>query len=251
MRMAGPPSVGTDPPKYIRPALMIGSPMDGRTTEEEYAARRRRLVENLERCGHISRPEVLEAMKAVRRHIFVPERQMEDAYADHPLDIGEGQTISAPHMVGIMAEQLDLRRGQKVLEVGAGSGYHAAVAAHIVGPRGHVYTVERIASLADRAMRNIEQAGYSATVTVVTGDGSLGLCQYAPYDRIFVACAAPDVPAPLVEQLKEGGKMLVPVGAGHFGQDLMMVEKKNGNVVKSDLGGCIFVPLIGEHGFRR
>jgi protein-L-isoaspartate(D-aspartate) O-methyltransferase len=225
--------------------------MEHRTGEDEYASRRRRLVENLELGGHISRPEVVEAMKAVRRHMFVPERQLEDAYADHPLDIGEGQTISAPHMVGIMAEQLDLHRGQNVLEVGAGSGYHAAVTAHIVGPSGHVYTVERIASLAERARCNLEQAGYSATVTVVTGDGSLGLPEHAPYDRIFVACAAPDVPAPVVEQLKEGGKMLVPVGTGHFGQDLILVEKKNGKVVKSDLGGCIFVPLIGEHGFRR
>lgn len=238
-------------PKGIRAGPDDRVPMEHRTGEAEYAARRRRLVENLERCGHISRPEVVEAMGAVRRHMFIPERQREDAYADHPLDIGEGQTISAPHMVGIMAEQLDLRRGQKVLEVGGGSGYHAAVTAHIVGPRGHVYSVERIASLAEMAKRNIGEAGYSAVVTVVVGDGSLGLLEHAPYDRIFVACAAPDVPAPLVEQLKEGGKMLVPVGAGHFGQDLVLVEKKGGKVVRSDLGGCVFVPLIGEHGFRQ
>ena len=220
-------------------------------SEESFTSRRHRLVENLERCGHIRRPEVVEAMKAVRRHIFVPERAREDAYADHPMDIGEGQTISAPHMVGIMMEQLDLSRGHKVLEVGGGSGYHAAVTAHIVGPSGHVYTVERFASLAERAKKNIEEAGYSAVVTVVVGDGSKGLLAHAPYDRIFVACAAPDVPAPLLEQLKEGGKMLVPVGTGHFGQDLILVEKRNGKVVKSDLGGCIFVPLIGEYGFHK
>jgi len=220
-------------------------------SEESFTARRHRLVENLQRCGHISRPEVVEAMKAVRRHLFVPERTREDAYADHPLEIGEGQTISAPHMVGIMIEQLDLCRGQKVLEVGGGSGYHAAVTAHIVGPSGHVYTVERLASLAERAKRNIEEAGYSAVVTVVVGDGSLGLLEHAPYDRIFVACAAPEVPAPLVEQLIDGGKMLVPVGTAHFGQDLIAVEKRNGKAVKSDLGGCIFVPLIGEYGFHK
>jgi protein-L-isoaspartate(D-aspartate) O-methyltransferase len=219
--------------------------------EEIYTSRRHRLVENLERCGHICRPEVVEAMKAVRRHIFVPESAREDAYADHPMDIGECQTISAPHMVGIMMEQLDLSRGHRVLEVGGGSGYHAAVTAHIVGPSGHVHTVERIASLAERAKKNIEEAGYSAVVTVVVGDGSKGLLAHAPYDRIFVACAAPDVPAPLLEQLKEGGKMLVPVGTGHFGQDLILVEKRNGKVVKSDLGGCIFVPLIGEYGFHK
>jgi len=224
--------------------------MDGCPTEEEYAARRQRLVESLRRSGYISRPDVVEAMMSVRRHLFVPARHSTDAYADHPLDIGEGQTISAPHMVGIMAEQLDMHKGNNVLEVGAGSGYHAAVAAHIVGPRGHVYTVERIDSLAEMARANIERAGYSSVVTVVAGDGSLGLPEHAPYDRIFVACAAPEIPAPLVQQLKEGGKMLVPVGTSHFGQDLMMVEKKNGRAVKSDLGGCVFVPLIGEHGFR-
>jgi protein-L-isoaspartate(D-aspartate) O-methyltransferase len=198
---------------------------------------------------YITKPEVVSAMMGVRRHLFVPDRHREDAYADHPLEIGESQTISAPHMVGIMVEKLDLCKGQKVLEIGAGSGYHAAVTAHIVGAAGHVYTVERIEILAERARRNLEAAGFSKSVTVVVGDGSTGLPQHSPYDRIFVACAAPSVPPPLFEQLEEGGKMLVPVGSGY--QDLLLVEKKHGKQVVKDEGGCVFVPLIGEHGFKR
>lgn len=219
--------------------------------EEGYAEERHRLVENLKRCGYVSRPEVVAAMNAVERHLFVPPGRRQDAYADHPLDIGDGQTISAPHMVGIMTERLDLHRGQKVLEVGGGSGYHAAVTAELVGPEGHVYSVERIASLAERARVDLEKGGYSDRVTVIVGDGSNGLVDHAPYDRIFVACAAPEVPAPLVDQLKEGGKMLVPVGSTHLGQELVLVEKRKGKPVTSELGGCIFVPLIGEHGFKR
>jgi protein-L-isoaspartate(D-aspartate) O-methyltransferase len=206
-------------------------------------------VESLVARGYISRPEVIAAMKAVRRHVFVPDRHRDDAYADHPLEIGEGQTISAPHMVGIMVDKLDLRKGHRVLEIGGGSGYHAAVTAAIVGPEGHVYSVERIESLAERARRNLEAAGYEKLVTVVAGDGSKGLPRHAPYDRIFVACAAPAVPPPLIEQLKEGGKMLVPVGAGY--QDLIMVEKKGTKVVQTSHGGCVFVPLLGEYGFQR
>jgi len=219
--------------------------------EATYAAMRERLVDGLEDRGHVTKPEVLAAMKAVRRHLFVPERNRPDAYSDRPLDIGEGQTISAPHMVGIMAEKLCLSRGQKVLEIGGGSGYHAAVVAHIVGPSGHVFSVERIASLAERARRSLEEAGCSKVVTMVVGDGTLGLPEHAPYDRIFVAAASPGIPPPLFEQLREGGKMLVPVGDVYAGQELVMVEKIGGKPKTTEHGGCVFVPLIGEHGFRR
>ncbi|MBM4250232.1 MAG: protein-L-isoaspartate(D-aspartate) O-methyltransferase [Euryarchaeota archaeon] len=219
--------------------------------EEAFRARRERLVDGLAHRGYVTSPDVLEAMKAVRRHLFVPERLRPDAYDDRPLDIGEGQTISAPHMVGIMAEKLDLGPGQRVLEIGGGSGYHAAVAAHIVGPTGRVFSVERIAPLAGRARRNLEEAGYSKTVTMVVGDGTLGLPEHAPYDRIFVAAASPCVPPPLFEQLREGGKMLVPVGDVYLGQELVMVDKHNGRPVTTEHGGCVFVPLIGVHGFRR
>jgi protein-L-isoaspartate(D-aspartate) O-methyltransferase len=219
--------------------------------EAEFKARRERLVDGLAERGYVTGPAVLAAMKAVRRHLFVPERARPDAYDDRPLDIGEGQTISAPHMVGIMADKLDLRPGQKVLEIGGGSGYHAAVVAHIVGPEGHVYSVERIASLTERARRSLEEAGYSKTVTMVVGDGTLGLPEHAPYDRIFVAAASPGIPPPLFEQLAEGGRMLVPVGDVYLGQELVMVEKRGGRMVTTEHGGCVFVPLIGEHGFRR
>ena len=219
--------------------------------EAAFKAQRERLVDGLADRGYVTDPAVLEAMKAVRRHLFVPERNRSDAYDDRPLDIGEGQTISAPHMVGIMAERLDLRPGQKVLEIGGGSGYHAAVVARIVGPEGHVYSVERIAPLAERARRNLEVAGFSKTVTMVVGDGTLGLPEHAPYDRVFVAAASPGIPPPLFEQLREGGKMLVPVGDLYMGQELVMVERRNGRPVTTEHGGCVFVPLIGEHGFRR
>ncbi|MEM2870550.1 MAG: protein-L-isoaspartate O-methyltransferase [Thermoplasmata archaeon] len=221
------------------------------TNEADFERQRRRLVESLKARGYINSPRVEAAMLAVRRHLFVPERNRPDAYDDRPLDIGEGQTISAPHMVAIMAEALELERGHRVLEVGGGSGYHAAVVAHIVAPEGHVYSVERIASLAERARKSLELAGYSKHVTVVVGDGSKGLPEHAPYDRIFVACAAPDIPPPLFDQLREGGKMLVPVGPVYLGQDLIRVEKRGGKQHSTNLGGCVFVPLIGEYGFRR
>jgi protein-L-isoaspartate(D-aspartate) O-methyltransferase len=209
---------------------------------------RERLVDSLIRKGYVVSPAVEDAMRRVRREEFVPERLKPDAYVDSPLPIGEGQTISAPHMVAIMAEKLDLNAGQSVLEVGAGSGYHAAVVAELVRPGGHVYTIERVESLARFAEANLSRAGYGDVVSVIVGDGSLGLPEHAPFDRIFVACGAPDVPEPLVDQLADGGKMLVPVG-GRMYQDLVKVEKKGGRVTRKSYGGCVFVPLIGEHGY--
>lgn len=173
----------------------------------------------------------------------------DDAYVDTPLPIGEGQTISAPHMVAIMAEQLELKDGMKVLEIGAGSGYHAAVCAEIVGTEGHIYTIERISELAAFAEKNLARTGYGKNVTVIFADGTRGLPEHAPYDRIFVAAGAPDIPSPLTEQLADGGKLLVPVG-GRFYQDLIRVQKRGQKLVKENLGGCVFVPLIGEYGYR-
>ena len=209
---------------------------------------RETLVDSLVRRGYVVSVAVEEAMRRVPREEFVPERLRNDAYVDTPLPIGVGQTISAPHMVAIMAEKLDLRPGQKVLEIGSGSGYHAAVAAEMVTSDGHVYTIERIGSLAQFAEDNLKRTGYSDVVTVVMGDGSRGLPEHAPFDRIFVACSAPDVPAPLREQLADGGKMLVPVG-GRMYQDLICVERKGDRFTKANYGGCVFVPLIGEFGY--
>lgn len=216
---------------------------------ELFEEQRNRLVDSLVRRGYISSPEVQAAMRRVPREDFLPEELRNEAYVDSPLPIGEGQTISAPHMVAIMAEHLDLSPSMKVLEIGAGSGYHAAVCAELVAPEGHIYTMERISSLASTAEANIKKTGYSNLITVVFGDGTKGLPEHAPYDRIFVAAGAPDIPTPLTDQLVDGGKLLVPVG-GRFYQDLIRIEKRGKKLVKENLGGCVFVPLIGEHGYH-
>lgn len=216
---------------------------------ESFEEQRTRLVESLKRRGYVSTTSVEAAMLRVPREEFLPESIRDDAYVDTPLPIGDRQTISAPHMVAIMVEHLDLRPGMKVLEIGAGSGYHAAVCAEIVGQEGHIYTVERISSLSSFAEANLKKTGYASVVTVIFGDGTKGLPEHAPYDRIFVAAGAPDIPPPLAEQIAEGGRLLVPVG-GRFYQDLIRIEKRGAELKKESLGGCVFVPLIGEHGYH-
>jgi protein-L-isoaspartate(D-aspartate) O-methyltransferase len=196
--------------------------------------------------GNIS-DRVAEAMERVPRELFVPDGIRHMAYEDHPLPIGEGQTISAPHMVAIMCDVLDLREGMKVLDVGTGSGYHAAVMADLVGPEGHVYSIERVPELVVFARRNLREAGIE-NVTVVEGDGSGGLPEHAPYDRINVAATAPKVPEPLKEQLKVGGKLVIPVGTCY--QELVLVIRTNEGFELEHHGGVVFVPLIGDHGFK-
>jgi len=212
--------------------------------KERGAEGRTRMVEYLRQQG--VHEEVLEAMLRVKRHLFVPPERSDQAYGDYPLPIGEGQTISAPHMVAMMCDYLDLKKGDKVLEVGAGSGYHAAVIAELIGEEGHLYTVERIPWLVEFSMKNMERAGYK-NVTVTHGDGTLGLPEHAPYDKISVTCAAPDVPPPLIEQLKTGGKMVIPLGG--YTQKLYLLEKKNG-IERNKKCDVVFVPLIGRYGFR-
>lgn len=201
------------------------------------------LLESME--GRIGE-KVLQAMSKVPREIFVPDEAKFRAYDDTPLPIGHGQTISAPHMVAIMCDLLDLQKGMTILEVGGGSGYHAAVMAEIIGPEGHVYSVERVPELVSQAREALKRAGI-LNVTVIEGDGSNGLPEHAPYDRISVAATAPAVPEPLKEQLKVGGKLIIPVGVGY--QELLLVTRKNGFVVEEKMG-VVFVPLIGEHGFK-
>ncbi len=200
---------------------------------------RERLIDNLIRSGYLSTDRVIKAMRAVPREIFVPEWEKEHAYLDTPLEIGKGQTISAPHMVAIMCEALDLDEGQKILEIGSGSGYHVAVVAKIIG-RGKIYSIERFHSLVKRAERNLNKTGIK-NVMIIEGDGSCGLPKYSPYDRIYVTCAAPSIPEPLINQLKKGGKLLIPVG--EVFSRLILLEK-NEIIRKKDLGGCAFVPLI-------
>ncbi|MDI9615802.1 MAG: protein-L-isoaspartate O-methyltransferase [Methanothrix sp.] len=205
--------------------------------------RKERLIESLR--NYVS-DRVVEAMSRVPRELFVPEELRPMAYEDRPLPIGYGQTISAPHMVAIMCDLLDLHEGMKVLEVGGGCGYHAAVMAELVGPSGHVYSVERIPELVEVARRNLERAGYR-NVSMILGDGTLGYSEQAPYDRISVAASAPDIPEPLKEQLRPGGRMVIPVGS--YSQDLLVVTKNQEIRVERAMG-VIFVPLIGEYGFK-
>jgi protein-L-isoaspartate(D-aspartate) O-methyltransferase len=160
-------------------------------------------------------------------------------------------------MVSIMDEALELEVGHRVLEIGAGSGWHASTIAEIVAPTdvpkedwGNVYTVERVSELAEFARKNIEKVGYGERITVICGDGSLGYLEKAPYDRILVTAAAPDIPNPLVEQLKNGGILVIPVGGIQFYQTLVRVRKKDEKIFEENLGGVAFVPLIGEHGFK-
>jgi protein-L-isoaspartate(D-aspartate) O-methyltransferase len=193
-----------------------------------------------------AKESVISAMSRVPRELFLPVALKNRAYDDTPLPIGLNQTISAPHMVARMCDLLDLQPGMTVLEVGGGSGYHAAVMAAMVGPTGMVYSVERMPELVTAAKRNLEKAGIT-NVTMIETDGSLGLPEHAPYDRISVAATAPRIPEPLKQQLKVGGKMVLPVGRDY--QDLYLVTRKNGFCVEEKMG-VIFVPLIGEKGFK-
>ncbi|MDK2782173.1 MAG: protein-L-isoaspartate(D-aspartate) O-methyltransferase, partial [Archaeoglobi archaeon] len=199
----------------------------------DFREERERAVERLVRAGYIKDRRVIEALKRVPRHLFVPEKYRKYAYVDEPLPIGENQTISAIHMVGIMAELLEVEEGMKILEIGAGSGYHAAVLAELVGESGIIYSVERIPKLAEMARRNLERAGYK-NVIVLIGDGSKGLPEKAPFDRISVTAAAPEIPRPLVEQLKDGGIMVIPVG--RIFQELKVVRKKGDEVTVENWG---------------
>jgi len=215
----------------------------------DYGAERRRMVEGLVRRGYLREGRVFEAMLKVRRHLFVPEESTGYAYVDSPQPIGCGQTISAPHMVAMMTELLDVERESRVLEVGLGSGYQAAVLAELAG-EGMVVSVERVPELAEMGRRTLAAEGY-VNVRVVVGDGTLGWPKEAPYDRIIVTAAAPHVPSALVGQLAPGGRMLLPAG-GRWSQTLTEVVKDAGGMVRETThGGCVFVPLIGVDGWRR
>jgi protein-L-isoaspartate(D-aspartate) O-methyltransferase len=212
----------------------------------EFAEEKEKLVLGLKHSGYIHSKEVEDAFLRISREFFVPPSLSRFAYEDRPLDIGEGQTISAPHMVALMAEALDVRSGLTILEVGSGSGYHAAVMSVLIGPNGRLYSVERIPNLAENAQKNLEKAGIN-NVIICKGDGSLGLPDHSPFDRIYVTCAAPYIPQPLIDQLKDGGKLLIPIGKVYC--ELTSIEKRGEDIISKVLGGCAFVPLIGKHGF--
>lgn len=193
----------------------------------------------------IRSPDVLAAMRKVPRHLFIDQSFHGDAYGDHPLPIGADQTISQPYMVALMTELLDVHPDQRVLEIGTGSGYQTAILAELAR---EVYTVERITSLANAAQTRFEQLHY-ANIQVRVGDGTVGWKEYAPYHRILVTAGAPLVPEPLVEQLTDGGKLVIPVGS-RMSQMLHILTKQQGQLHTTTSCPCVFVRLIGQEGWE-
>ena len=211
---------------------------------------REKLIMRLWDSGYIKTEKVKKAMLKVPREEFIPPENREYAYIDQPLPIGEGQTISAPHMVAIICEKLDLAEGMKILEIGSGFGYNAAVVAEIIGPDGHLFSTERIEYLAKNAQKNLKRTGYDKCVTVLHIDGTKGYSDEAPYDRIYATASAPKVPEPLKEQLKVGGRLITPVGSNSYIQELVCLIRTSEEEYKTyHLGGVAFVPMIGEHGW--
>jgi protein-L-isoaspartate(D-aspartate) O-methyltransferase len=198
------------------------------------------MYEHLERYG-VSK-NIIEAMNKIDRKYFVPENVKDLAYDDIPLPIGFGQTISAPHMVGIMCKELDLKEKDKVLEIGTGSGYNAAVMSLLVGKSGHIYTIERIKQLYKIATKRFKQFGLT-NITCILGDGKEGFEEYAPFDKIVVTCYSKFVPNKLLEQLDDNGILLIPVG-DEFIQVLKKIKKINGQILEEDLLHVKLVPLV-------
>lgn len=218
--------------------------MAAETQIDSFLAPRRSMVESQLRARGIRDERVLAAMLHVPRHEFVSENFRDQVYEDHPIPIGEGQTLSQPYIVAIMLEVLALGSSDVVLEIGTGSGYQTALLSELTR---QVYSVERHASLARTAQAALGRLGYTNT-EVMIGDGSHGLPERAPFDAIVVSAAAPQIPPSLFEQLREGGRMVIPVGPPHA-QELQLVRKQAGQPVVTDLEGCRFVPLIGGEGY--
>ena len=194
----------------------------------------------------ISNQRVLAAFRKVPRHLFVPENMIASAYDDCALPIGEGQTISQPYMVAVMTELLGLTGNEKVLEVGTGSGYQAAILAELCKK---VYSVERIEPLANHAEEIIKNLGYS-NVEFIKGDGTQGYPEAGPYDGIIVTAGCPEIPKPLIDQLKDGGRLVIPVG-NRYQQILTTVTKQGSKFSARESIACIFVPLVGKYGWPR
>ncbi len=212
---------------------------------QDYLIPRERMVERLRDHYQIRDARVLDAMRSVPRHHFVPEALQGRAYGDYALPISGSQTISQPYIVARMTELLEIGPESRVLEIGAGSGYQTAILAKVAG---QVYSIERIASLAREAQSRIRELNiYNATVKCF--DGTLGWAANAPYDGILVAAGGPTIPEPLVAQLKTGGRLVVPVGESRESQRLVRIIKQEVGYKKEDHGGCAFVPLIGQHGW--
>jgi len=224
------------PPPPLRPAL----------PSADYRIPRERMAERLREHYRISDVRVLEAMRTIPRHLFVPEALQSRAYGDHALPIAKEQTISQPFIVARMSELLEANERSRVLEIGAGSGYQTAILSRLAA---QVYSIERIADLARGAQARIRSLGiYNATVKCF--DGTLGWSAHAPYDGILVAAGGPEVPEPLLAQLAIGGRLVIPVGATRESQALVRVIKTDKGYEREDHGPCAFVPLIGHYGWR-
>lgn len=213
-------------------------------TSESYTTERIRMIEEQLIPRGITDPAVINAMRTVPRHRFVKPGQEAMAYTDQPLPIGENQTISQPYIVSLMTQSLELQPDEKILEIGTGSGYQAAVLAEIGS---EIYTVEKFETLLERAEAILEDLGYDNIITKLH-NGTQGWPEQAPFDAILVTAGAPRVPDPLLDQLKEGGRMLIPVGDQTF-QELIRITRIDGKIRREKLGGCRFVPLRGEYGW--
>ena len=211
---------------------------------ERFLLQRLRMVEDHLRKRRITDERVLRAFERTPREGFVPEHLRGSAYADEALPIGHGQTISQPYVVALTLQELDLHPGQKVLDIGAGSGYQTALLAKLSG---HVYAIERIDAITQQARRALDELAIE-NVTLVTGDGSLGWAEHAPFDRIVCGAGGPDVPQSWIEQLADGGRIVMPVGPD-FSQQLIAVDKRGGKIYRRPLLGVRFVRLIGEQGW--
>jgi len=207
-----------------------------------------RLIGHIKFLGYLKSPELEKALIEAPRHLFVPERLKPFAYKDIPLMIDRGQTISQPSTVVVMTETLEVKRGQKILEIGTGSGWQSALLSKLVGEKGFVYTVEIIPELVKFAKDNLKKLRIK-NIKVIKGDGSLGLKKHSPYDRIIVTAACPDIPEPLIEQLKLRGIMVIPVGNVYL-QAMFVVRKLKNRIEKRSIGPFMFVPLVGKFGFK-
>ena len=214
-------------------------------TEDNYTAERARMVDRQIAPRGVSDPRVLAAMQKVPRHRFIPAHLWDQAYGDYPLPIGEDQTISQPYIVALMTELLELKATDRVLEVGTGSGYQAAILAELAA---QVYSIDRVASLLARAEQILASLGYTNIKTRV-GDGTLGWPEEMPFDAIIVTAGAPQVPRPLTEQLALGGRLVIPVG-DTWSQTLTCIRKTKDGLKFEYHGGCRFVRLIGEYGWE-
>jgi len=213
---------------------------------ENYRAERERMVETQIARRGIRDERILSVMRSVPRHLFVPSDARDYAYTDGPIRIGSGQTISQPYIVALMTELLDVQSHHKVLDVGTGSGYQAVILAELAA---EVHTIERHPELAESAEKRLASLGYE-NVRVHTGDGTQGYAPCAPYDRILVAAAAPAVPRPLLDQLTDGGRLVIPVGS-RFSQRLEVWERVGDDFQKESDIGVVFVPLVGKDGWNR